>query len=138
LTEAEIVSRISFYRDELRLGGWDIRYDPHWSEKDGKDATALTRISPQYRVAKVRIDPEVSGANIDFHIVHELMHLVLWEFQQMLGQVAAKSGPGGQAIIDLMDVEVERIASQVAHALTGVVFESVGKKDRKAFAPWVA
>lgn len=133
-----ITSAIWRFQRDLRLGHWDIRYDPKWSKRMDKDASAITRVDPNHMVACVHIDPTVTRDNIDFHVAHELTHLAVWELHQMLGELAAKSGPGGLAIIDLMAVEIERICNRVAHALTGVLYEPVGEKDRKNYAPWVS
>lgn len=135
--QRRIHAAITRFQKELRLTGWDIRYNPEWKKKWSQDSSARTSVHAGNRVASVKIDPEVTGDNIDYHVAHELMHLVIYDLHQMLGQTAAKTGPGGEAIIDWMAPEIERICNTVAYALTGVLFEPVGK-DRAAFAPWVA
>lgn len=133
-----ILFAIHRFQRDLKLGDWDIRYDSEWRAKDSKESSARTRIHEGQRIASIRIDPEVSGDNIDFHVAHELAHLVLLGLHQMLGQTAAKTGPGGQAIIDWLEQEVERVCNTIAYALTGVTYEPVGKWAKKTYAPWVA
>jgi hypothetical protein len=129
---------IERFQRDLRLNDWDIRYDPRWSKKDDKHASALTRPSSQHKVAVVRLSPDVTGDNIDFHIAHELTHLMLWDLHQLAGSLAAKNGKAGLAFIDRMEDHVERICNQVAHALSGVLYEPVGALDNKWFAPYIA
>jgi hypothetical protein len=136
--DERITFAIERFQRDLRLGDWDIRYDPRWSKKDEKEASARTRPHSNNKVAVVRISPSVVGDNIDFHVAHELVHLMLWDLHQTAGSLAAKSGDAGLAIIDRMEDHVERICNQVAHALTGVLFEPVGHPDTKWFAPYVA
>ena len=129
---------VARFQRDLRLGDWDIRYDPRWRKKDEKHASALTRPHSNNKVAVVRISPLVVGDNIDYHIAHELAHLMLWELHQLTGALASKNGDAGLAIIDRMEDHIERICNQVAHALTGVLYEPVGDKDQEWFAPYVA
>lgn len=133
-----ILFAIHRFQKDLKLGDWDIRYDSDWKPKWSKDTSARSQVHEGQRVASISIDPEVTGGNLDFHVAHELAHLVLLGLHQMLGQTAAKTGPGGQAIIDWLEQEVERTCNTIAYALTGVTYEPVGKWARKTYAPWVA
>ena len=136
--DERIAFAISRFQRDLRLGDWDIRYDPRWRKKDEKHASALTRPHSSSKVAVVRISPGVVGDNIDFHVAHELTHLMLWDLHQLFGALASKNGDAGLAIIDRMEDHIERICNQVAHALTGVLYEPVGELDTKWFAPYLA
>ena len=132
-----INAAIQRFRTALRLEEWDIRYDPRWRKRDKKQhAYAYLAPDPEWRIAKIHIDPDVSGDNLDQVVAHEVAHLLAWNLHKMLGETAAKTGPGGQAIIDLMDVEVELLCNRVAFALTGVHFAPRIPLDHEEWGAW--
>lgn len=131
-----IESAIRRFQKELRLDDWDIRYDPSWDGKKHADATAITNPHRAARCAVIRIDPTISGDNLDWHVAHEMMHLALSDAERLLGNVLAKLGKVGRGVLDTWNEEIERLCNRIAHALTGVVFIPVDEDSCKVFAPW--
>ena len=113
-------SLIDHYKFKLRLDQWDIRIDPQWDESEEESANCTYRRNEQ--TATMRIDPEVSGLNVDAHIVHELTHVVLADYTMTARSVIARLGPGAEAILDILGDMEELICDSIAHALTGVTY----------------
>lgn len=131
-----ITDRFIKYRHQLRLGDWDIRYSEAWDpEDDDTSADAFIRVFE--KVATVRIHPEVSGVNLDSHVVHELAHIVIADYSRAAKNAIAKLGPGAEAVLDILGDMEERICDTIAHALTGVTYIPVDEQQRKHHAPFV-
>ena len=119
---------------KLRLSDWDLRYDPKWDDSPEESANCHFRLNE--RVATIRLDPEVKGRNLDAHIVHELMHLVLADYTHTAMTAIAAAGPGAERVLDILGDMEERICDTIAHALTGVTYIPVGS-SKDVHAPFL-
>jgi len=132
--EERIHFAISYYQRSLRLGDWDIRYAPDWDGSTEDSATVHSNVSS--KAATIRLDPDVTGDNIDAHIAHELVHLVLQPYTMAAQNSIAKHGPGVESVLDILSDMEEVICEQIAHALTGITYIPVGPVSRKTLAPF--
>lgn len=131
-----VTDRFITYQHKLRLGDWDIRYHDAWPE-DKTDSTAETYISMGPRAATITIHPDVVGPNLDCHVVHEMMHIVLAEYALAAKNAIAKLGPGAEAVLDILGEMEERICDTVAHALTGVTYIPVAGNSVEFHVPFL-
>ena len=127
--------KLGVYQPKLRLQDWDIRHADWDSLNTNESATVHHHKGT--RAATIRVDPEVTGKNLDAHIVHELAHLVLSDYTEAAQNAIAKLGPGAEAVLDILGDMEERICDTIAHALTGVTYIPVGEQARKFHAPFV-
>jgi len=123
------------YQRRFRLLDWDIRFTPDNANLD-KDCTAQLDIEDIRRRATLRLSEQVVGDQIERHVVHEMTHLVLRDFQVLSMQTAAKAGAGGLAVIDVLADQLERICETVAEAMTHVPWEPFSKKIKACHAPF--
>ncbi len=145
-TERDIRIReaLTYYQTALRLGDWDLRYSPtpivpHGIETQAEVDDVLAQIdpSPSERIATVRLHPDLPDHQIEGSIAHELMHLVILEYENLVNGVLAKHGDSALGVMDTLDEYSERICSRVASALTGYLYEPVGPEMTAVHAPFV-
>lgn len=133
--DERIVEAIAHYQQRFRLGDWQIAYESDNTHL-GKNHLAITHIRNHQRCATIRIDSDAE-ADIERIVVHELMHLVLYDFTELAGHVITKQKGGNLGVIDWLSEGVERICEQVAEAMTGVPWRPYGKRTEAIHAPFL-
>lgn len=129
---ARIISAIDRYQADFRLGDWDIRHDP--DPPHGKGCSAETRYHDSNRVVVLAIHPDVTGDQVERHVIHELMHVVMRDRYMLTHHVISKTGRTGLGIMDRLDEMDERLCELMAEAITGTPWEPLGKVGRKHFS----
>jgi hypothetical protein len=133
--DTNIQHAIFDWQSRLRLGSWDIRYDPKWEDNPEESANCNYRMNEQ--VATIRIDPEVEGDNLGAHIVHELAHIVMADYRHLVyNAIAGLGGPTSEILLNTLSDMEERICDTIAHALTGVTYIPVGS-SKEVHAPFL-
>lgn len=123
------------WQERLGLRDWDVRFSPQWLDEDDSD-DGNVRYRTDEKVAVLRIHPRVTGKNVERVVVHELIHILLKDYTLLANEWAAKNGESGIAVLDMLHDLEERIANQLATALTGQAWVPTTATARVWYAPW--
>lgn len=134
--DTAIEDAIAWYRMVFRLTDWEIRYDPDNDCLD-PDASSEVKYDDGGKHAVIRIDHEVPDGFCDWHVVHELWHLVTLDRMFLTNDVLAKCGDAALGVIDTLNRYLERECELVAEVVTGQVWRPIGKEGEKVFRPFV-
>ncbi len=120
----EVVANIiSVWQQALNLGSWTLRIGEGFASKE-EDAYVVKE--RRERVATIFIDPKADATQTTRLVVHELLHL---SFDSL--EFLAQNGRASTTIMDLVEVELERVINDMTTALTGVLWEPINKGVRK-------
>ena len=121
--KARILFAIEYYQRTLRLSHWQIEY---CEDTTGLDPDCLSDIDmfTEARHATIRVAEDVAGDQIERCIAHELMHIVVLDYQRLTCHTLAKTGDVALGVIDMLEEMLETIVEVVAEGLTGVPYDS--------------
>lgn len=125
---------IQKYQAKLGLEDWDIRLD---AETDIKDDGGKVSHNDAGRVATITLSKGMSESQVEYLIVHELMHLAMSDYSSLVNTAIGKlGGKAATAIMDLAFDQEQRICERVAQALTGLSWEPWSKNQVKNMKPF--
>lgn len=109
------------WAEKLNLGQWLITLGTFVDDGPqgilGEDAYVNKEI--RERVASIHITPHATDEQYPRLLVHELLHLVLTDMERF----AMNDRPA--AIMDIVDIEQERVINDLSTALTGIEYSRV-------------
>lgn len=111
-------AHIAKWAAHLGLADWHIRYSP--AEPD-PDAHAQTNCFAPHKQAAIRLEATLPVSQIDRKVVHELLHVSLWEVQEAFNQAVAELSVGQRdTLMTLQRDASERLIESMVDALTGI------------------
>lgn len=134
--DTAIEQAIAQWRFTFRLMDWEVKHDPDNSHLDD-DCSSEVKYDEDGKRAVIRISDEVPADFLNWHVVHELWHLVTMDRVHLTNDVLAKCGDAALGVIDTLGRYLERECELVAEVVTGQVWRPIGKEGEKVFRPFV-
>jgi hypothetical protein len=122
-TQPHNVESVQMYATQLGLGQWTLRLGEVFDSSYEEDA--YVRVEHRELVATVFIDPRANDEQWERLLVHELLHLVLYDLQRLA--MNDETIP----MMDLVDLELERVINNLTNAIAGIPWEPIREVTRK-------
>ena len=117
------VESVQMYSEQLGLGQWTLRLSEGFDESYEEDA--YVRVEHRELVATIFIDPRANDEQWERLLVHELLHLTLYDLQRLA--MNDETIP----MMDLVDLELERVINNLTQCIAGIPWEPIAPSVRK-------
>jgi hypothetical protein len=124
LTGKQVAKRIAFWSKKLGTDGWQVRYSLIPADEEHR---ASTTPDGDRRRAVIQISADCPDSQVDREIVHELLHVLLYEANDLFERSVGDHQPEAREFLrGQWRRSVEWPIERLVDALTGIPFGQFG------------
>lgn len=127
MSETEAQALCHEWQRRLRVQDWDVRVLVVSAATLDGDRAAVHRITPKKRLAVIRLakveelSEQADDPDLEVSIVHELLHLHLWEMTDALHALADELGALAAPLVAIAHRQHEEAEERAVYALAQVL-----------------